>query len=75
MPAFARYQRAMSRKKKFIQNWKKAKAKVQKIHVRLSNARRDFMHKASTTISKNHAMVFVEDLQVKQYVRICSWHR
>ena len=57
-------QRAMSRKKKFSNNWKKAKARVQRIHVRIVNARRDFLHKTSTTISKNHAMVVMEDLQV-----------
>ena len=60
-----RYQRAMARKQKFSQNWKKAKATVQKIHARISNCRRDFLHKTSTTISKNHATVFVENLQVK----------
>ncbi len=30
-----------------------------------ANARRDFLHKATTTISQNHAVVFVEDLQVR----------
>jgi putative transposase len=62
-------QQAMSRKKKFSNNWKKAKAKVQRIHVRIANARRDYLHKASTTISKNHAMVVVEDLQVSNMSR------
>ena len=55
----------MSRTKKFSNNWKKAKAKVLRIHVRMANARRDYLHKTSTTISKNHAMVVVEDLQGK----------
>ncbi len=54
----------MSRKKKFSKNWHKAKKRVQKIHTRISNARKDFLHKASTAISKNHAMVAIEDLQV-----------
>jgi putative transposase len=60
-----RYQRAMSRKQKFSNNWKKAKAKVQRIHTRIGNARRDYLHKATTTISHNHAMVCIEDLQVR----------
>ncbi len=59
-----RYQRAMRRKTKFSSNWKKAKARVQRIHTRISNARRDYLHKATTTISQNHAMVCIEDLQV-----------
>ncbi len=61
----ARYQRAMSRKTKFSNNWKKAKAKVQKLHTRIANVRRDFLHKTTTTISQNHAMVCIEDLQVR----------
>jgi putative transposase len=61
----ARYQRAMSRKTKFSNNWKKAKAKVQKLHTRIANVRRDFLHKTSTTISQNHAIVCIEDLQVR----------
>lgn len=60
-----RYQRAMSRKQKFSSNWKKAKAKVQRIHTRIGNARRDYLHKATTAISQNHAMVVIEDLQVR----------
>lgn len=62
-------QQAMSRKKKYSKNWKKAKARVQKIHVCIANARRDYLHKRSTTISKNHAMVVVEDLQVSNMSR------
>lgn len=62
----ARYQRRMSRKVKFSSNWKKAKAKVQKIHIGIANARKDFLHKTTTTISKNHALVCVEDLQIRK---------
>ena len=61
----AKYQRRMSRKVKFSRNWKKAKAKVQKIHTGIAQARKDFLHKTTTTISQNHALVCVEDLQVR----------
>jgi len=63
--ALRKAQQAMSRKNKFSKNWKKAKARVRGIHSRIGNARRDFLHKATTTISKNHAMVCVEDLSVR----------
>ena len=63
--ALRRAQQAMSRKVKFSSNWKKAKARVQKIYCRIGNARRDYLHKCSTTISQNHAMVCIEDLQVR----------
>ncbi|MEB0033056.1 transposase [Undibacterium sp. RTI2.1] len=65
----ARYQRRMSRKVKFSSNWKKAKAKVQQIHSTIANARKDFLHKATTTISQNHALVCIENLQVKNMSR------
>jgi putative transposase len=58
-------QQSLSRKVKFSNNWKKEKARVQKIHSRIGNARRDYLHKTSTAISKNHAMVCIEDLQVQ----------
>jgi putative transposase len=65
----ARYQRRMSRKVKFSNNWKKAKARVQKIHARIANARKDFLHKTTTTICKSHALVCIEDLQVRNMSR------
>ncbi|HBO68671.1 MAG TPA: transposase [Deltaproteobacteria bacterium] len=71
----ARYQRAMSRKQKFSNNWKKAKAKVQKIHTLIANARRDYLHKATTTISQNHAIVCIEDLQVRNMSKSAAGSR
>ena len=63
--ALRKMQQSMSRKKKFSGNWKKAKSRVQRIHLNIANARRDYLHKASTAISKNHAIVCVEDLQIR----------
>ncbi len=60
-----RAQQSMSRKVKFSSNWKKEKSRIQKIHARIGNARRDYLHKTTTTISQNHAMVCIEDLQVR----------
>jgi putative transposase len=65
----AKYQRRMSRKVKFSNNWKKAKARVQHIHTGIANARKDFLHKITTTISQNHALVCIEDLQVRNMSR------
>ena len=62
--ALRKAQQALSRKVKFSRNWRKAARRVRDIHGRIGNARRDYLHKASTTICKSHAVVFVEDLQV-----------
>lgn len=67
--ALRKAQQALSRKVKFSSNWRKAKAKVQRIHARIGNARRDCLHKASTAISQNHAIVCIEDLQVRKLSR------
>ena len=63
--ALRKAQRALSRKAKYGSNWRKAKARVQRLHARIGSARRDYLHKTSTAISKNHAMVCIEDLQVR----------
>ena len=59
----AKAQQSMGRKVKFSRNWKKAKIRVNRIHAHIANARRDFLHKASATLCKNHALVAIEDLQ------------
>ena len=71
----ARDQRRMSRKVKFSNNWNKAKTKVQKIHTRIANARNDFLHKTTTTISQNHALVCIEDLQVRNMSKSSKGNR
>ena len=65
LPKLAKLQRRMAPKNKFSKNWRKAKARVAKLHSKIANIRKDFVHQSSKDISKNHAVVFVEDLQVK----------
>jgi putative transposase len=65
----ARAQRALARKVRFSNTWKKQKARTSKIHRRIAHARNDFLHKASTTISQNHAIVVIEDLEPGTNVR------
>lgn len=59
----------MGRKQKFSNNLRKAEARVQYIHARIVHARMDFRHQTSSTISKNHVMVCMEDLQVLNWVK------
>lgn len=61
----ARYQRRMARKVKGSKNWNKAKKKVQRIHAEIANVRKDFLHKATTAISQQYALVVLEDLKVR----------
>lgn len=60
----ARYQRALSRKVKFSSHWKKQKGKITQLHSTIANIRKDYLHKTTSTISQNHAMIVIEDLQI-----------
>jgi hypothetical protein len=68
--ALCKAQQALCRKQKFSNNWKKANGRIQRIHARIGNARRDYRHKNSTAISQNHAMVCIEDLQGAEHVQV-----
>jgi len=57
---------------KFSNNWKKQKEKIQTIYSKIANIRTDALHKASTEISKNHAMIFMEQLGISRMVKICE---
>ena len=59
-----RLQRNLARKRKFSENWEETRNKIAKLHERITRVRRDFLHKLSTDLSKNHAVVVVEGLRV-----------
>lgn len=65
----ARYQRRMARKQKCSRNWHKAKAKVNRLHSAIANARKDFLHKRSTEICNEHAVICIEDLKIANMTR------
>ncbi|MDM1345128.1 MULTISPECIES: RNA-guided endonuclease TnpB family protein [Acinetobacter] len=60
----AKFQRKLRKKTKFSQNWKKLNLKINKLHHHIANIRHDYLHKVTTTLSKKHAMIVVEDLKV-----------
>ena len=61
----ARLQRQLSRKIKFSESWKKCKARITLLHSRIAAMRKDYLHKLSTVIAKNHGTVVLEDLKIK----------
>ncbi|MGP5417175.1 RNA-guided endonuclease InsQ/TnpB family protein, partial [Psychrobacter faecalis] len=68
----AALQRQLSRKVLFSQNWKKQNRKIQKLHHHIANIRHDYLHKITTAISKNHAMIACEDLKVANMSKSAS---
>jgi putative transposase len=45
-------------------NYKKAQLKIARLHRKIANIRKDTLHKLTTYISKNHAVIGLEDLNV-----------
>jgi putative transposase len=60
-----RLNRALSRKRKGSANRRKAAARVAKLHARIASVRRDALHKATTAIVRDFAVIGIEDLNVR----------
>ena len=60
----AKLQRKLARQKKGSRNSRKTKRKIARLHRYIADSRRDFLHKISTKIAKNHSIIYVEDLKV-----------
>ncbi|BDG37606.1 hypothetical protein PcaKH15_35120 [Parageobacillus caldoxylosilyticus] len=65
----ARWQRILSRRQKGSSNWNRARLKVARIHEKIVNARRDFLHKLSTKLICENQVICLEDLSVKNMVK------
>ena len=75
----AREQKILSRrgllaKKKGIElsessNYQKQKLKVARLHEKIAHQRRDFLHKLSTNLIKNHDVICIEDLASKNLMK------
>ena len=62
-------QRQASKKKKGSSNRKKANLKVALCHEKITNSRKDFLHKLSTQLVNNHDTLCFEDLNISGMVK------
>ena len=62
-------QKDLSRKKKGSKNRTKARLKVAKLHEKIANQRKDFLHKTSTKIIRENQSIVIEDLRVKNMLK------
>ncbi|GHF19654.1 transposase [Streptomyces spiralis] len=65
----ARAQRELSRKAKGSNNRAKAQVKVARVHARIADRRRDFLHKLSTRLVRENQTVVIEDLTVRNLLK------
>ena len=59
----------LSRKQKGSNNRRKAKIKVAKIHEKIANQRKDFLHKVSTQLINENQVIVIEDLKVSNMIK------
>ena len=64
-----RLHRQLSRKQKGSNNRAKAKIKLARQYEKVANERKDFLHKLTTSLVKNHDLIVCEDLQIKNMVK------
>ncbi|WP_093799249.1 RNA-guided endonuclease TnpB family protein [Streptomyces sp. Wb2n-11] len=65
----ARAQRALARKGKGSRNRDKARIEVAKIHARIADRRRDFLHQQTTRPVRENQTIVIEDLTVRNMLR------
>ena len=59
-----RLQRELARKKKGSRTRGKARAALARVHARVTNVRKDTLHKVTTALTKRHSKIVIEDLNV-----------
>lgn len=62
-------QRRLSKMQKFSNNWNKQRIKVAKIHERIVNQRKDYLHKISTKLIRENQIICLEDLKVSNMMK------
>lgn len=61
----AKAQQKLSFMVKGSNRWRKHKAKIAALHVRIANCRHDFVHQLSARLTDAHALIVFEDLKIK----------
>jgi putative transposase len=65
----AKAQRELSRKAKGSANRARARVKVARVHARIADRRRDFLHKLTTRLVRENQTVVIEDLTVRNLLK------
>jgi len=65
-------QKRLRKMVKFSQAWKKAKKAIGKLHRKITRIRHDFLHKLSTKLTKNHSLLVLEKLKIKNMSKSAS---
>lgn len=61
--------KSLSRKVKGSSNYQKARIKLARFHEKISNIRKDFLHKLSTKLIRDYDIICVENLNIKGLIK------
>jgi len=61
--------RSLARKNRGSTRWKNQAKKLGRLHHKIGNVRKDFLHKESTKLAKKFHTIYVEDLKIANMVR------
>lgn len=64
-----RLNKSLSRKQKDSRNRAKAKTKLSRLHLKIFNIRKDFLHKLTTDLVKRFDVICIENLNIKGMVK------
>jgi putative transposase len=67
--ALARAQRELVRKQKGSKNRERARIRVARVHARICDRRRDYLHKLTTRLVRENQAIVIEDLSVRNMVK------
>lgn len=62
-------QKDLSRKKKDSNNRRKVRIKVAKLHEKITNQRKDFLHKLSSKLINENQVIVIEDLRISNMLK------
>lgn len=65
----AKAQQVLAKKEKGSRNRDKARVKVAKVHARIADRRRDFLHQLTTRLVRENQTIVIEDLTVRNMVK------
>lgn len=71
-PKLKKLQRKMSKKKIGSNNWKKANHKVNRVHEKIKNERKDFTHKLSKKLVNENDVIVIENLSLQGMGRVLN---
>jgi putative transposase len=80
----AKLQKKLARKEEGSNNWYKLKKRIAKVHKKIKDIRKDFLHKLSTGLTKENQLIVIEDLIVEgmfknsklaKHIFDCAWNK